>query len=287
MAIEWHPATEDDWQACSARAGFVPLQQSLAYGRAMAGLGAGVRPQLLRRDGVVIGMAQVLTRRGLWMLPRGPVWCEAVAAQDQRRALRRLARRVGVLVATPEQPVAGFGVLPLITSRHQAIWDLAPDPVALRNGLARDWRARLRQAEASGVTVRHAGQSALNALITAEAAQRKARNYRALPSAFLDHWPGPRQIWEWRQGGQVQAAMLFLRHGAAATYHLAWANDTARQVGAHRLMLWQAALALRADGVRWLDLGDVSADAPGLARFKQGTGAALHRLGATVWILPG
>ena len=50
----------------------------------------------------------------------------------------------------------------------------------------------------------------------------------------------------------------------------------------------QAALALRDDGVRWLDLGTVDTDvAPGLAHFKLGTGAELRQLGATVWVLPG
>ena len=50
---------------------------------------------------------------------------------------------------------------------------------------------------------------------------------------------------------------------------------------------WQAAQALRAEGVRWLDLGSVDNEAaPGLARFKLGTGARLCRLGATCLVLP-
>jgi hypothetical protein len=53
-------------------------------------------------------------------------------------------------------------------------------------------------------------------------------------------------------------------------------------------MLFHAALALRAEGVRWLDLGSVNTeDAPGLARFKLGTGAVLHPLGSTLLVVPG
>jgi hypothetical protein len=53
-------------------------------------------------------------------------------------------------------------------------------------------------------------------------------------------------------------------------------------------MLYRAACALREEGVRWLDLGSVNTeDAPGLARFKLGTGAALRRLGHTLLVLPG
>jgi hypothetical protein len=44
---------------------------------------------------------------------------------------------------------------------------------------------------------------------------------------------------------------------------------------------------LWAEGVRWLDLGSVDTEkAPGLARFKLGTGAELKRLGATMLVLP-
>jgi hypothetical protein len=52
-------------------------------------------------------------------------------------------------------------------------------------------------------------------------------------------------------------------------------------------MLARAAEALAAEGLRWLDLGTVDTEAaPGLARFKLGTGARLRRLGATCLVLP-
>ena len=55
----------------------------------------------------------------------------------------------------------------------------------------------------------------------------------------------------------------------------------------HRLLLLRAAEALGAEGVRWLDLGSVDSErAPGLARFKLGTGAELRPLGATCLVLP-
>ena len=102
----------------------------------------------------------------------------------------------------------------------------------------------------------------------------------ALPEAAL-------RLWQWHEGGQVHAAMCFVRHGTWATYHLGWADARARAVGAHGLMLWQAALSLRGEGVTTLDLGDINTETtPGLARFKLGTGARLHRLGATCLVLP-
>jgi lipid II:glycine glycyltransferase (peptidoglycan interpeptide bridge formation enzyme) len=109
-----------------------------------------------------------------------------------------------------------------------------------------------------------------------------------LPEGFsraLD--PGALRLWQWRQDGQLGAAMAFVRHGTSASYHLAWGSDAARSTGVHGLMLTRAAEALFAEGVRWLDLGSVNTEsAPGLARFKLGSGAALRRLGPTLLVLP-
>ena len=81
--------------------------------------------------------------------------------------------------------------------------------------------------------------------------------------------------------------MGFIVHGSSATYHLGWASEAAKAAGVHGVMLLQAAEALRAEGVLWLDLGQVDTEAaPGLARFKLGTGADLRRLGATCLVLP-
>lgn len=128
----------------------------------------------------------------------------------------------------------------------------------------------------------------LDQLILVEAQQRARRRYRALPEAFTRTMSGDcLRLWEWRKAGAMQAGMAFIRHGTSASYHLAWGSDLARAENVHHLMLTRAAEALFAEGVRWLDLGSLDAEkAPGLARFKLGTGAALKRLGATCLVLP-
>lgn len=83
------------------------------------------------------------------------------------------------------------------------------------------------------------------------------------------------------------AAMAVVVHGTSATYHLGWGAEAARSKGVHGLMLTHVAEGLAAEGVRWLDLGSVDSErAPGLARFKLGTGAKLRRLGSTCLVLP-
>ena len=247
---------------------FLPLQQSAVYAAAVTGCGARVR----------------WLEGGVLAVERGRLRLVSRVALD-RAGLRRLALWPGLTVVTPEDGVAGLGLVPLVTPLHHAVWALGPD---LRAGMARNWRGHLRQAERAGLRVGRGDAGALEALIAAEAAQRAGRRYRALPEGFTRALPaGALRLWEWRQAGAIQAAMCFVVHGQSASYHLGWGSAAARAAGVHQPMLVQAAEALWTEGVRWLDLGSVDAEqAPGLARFKLGTGAALKRLGATCLVLP-
>jgi lipid II:glycine glycyltransferase (peptidoglycan interpeptide bridge formation enzyme) len=69
------------------------------------------------------------------------------------------------------------------------------------------------------------------------------------------------------------AAMLFLIHGSAATYHVGWSNEAGRDSNAHNLLLWRAFDELRERGVRTLDLGGINTrQLAGISRFKIGSG---------------
>ena len=219
------------------------------------------------------------------MILRGPLFPPDMADPDRRSALRRLARWPGVTLATPEHPLRGVGLIPLVTPLHHVIWDLSGD---LRAGLQRKWRNHLAAAERRGLDLRRDHWPSLQRLVQEDSLQRRARGYQALAPGFTRALPtAALRVWDWSPDGRLGAAMCFLRHGASATYHLAWAGPEARAAQVHTLMLWQAALSLRAEGVRWLDLGSVDSDrAPGLMRFKLGTGADLRRLGATLLVLP-
>jgi hypothetical protein len=265
---------------CTAFEGFLPFQQSQPY--AVAAAASGARVHRVDLDG---GEALVIERGRLRLLSRGPVWDGPRTVDQQRHALRQLARWPGLTIATPEVPVQGFGLLPLVTPMHHAIWMLGAD---LGARLAGKWRNRLAAALREGIRVQPGGRATLDRLIVEEQQQRRARGYRSLPPAFSQALPmHSLRLWEWRQKEEVVAAMAFVRHGRSASYHLGWATEQARQSSVHAVMLISAAEALRDEGVDWLDLGSVDTDrAPGLARFKLGTGARLHRLGATALVLP-
>lgn len=279
MEIHWDSVAGEVWDAMAAD---LPLQQSHAYGAAMAALGARVRRAVVTDAGRPVAMAQMLERRGVRLISRGPLWLDGA---PRRAVLRRLARWPGVTVATTDG-ARGFGLVPLVTPVHHAIWRLGEE-AALRKGLAPKWRRALAQAE--GLRIQRADPKGTvgQAVLAAAARQAEACGYRGLPPAFAALWPGEARLWVWRAGGQVAAGMLFLRHGSWATYHAGWADDRARAAGVHRPMLMTAARVLAAEGVRTLDLGTICDEtAPGLALFKRGTGATITPLGPTMWVLP-
>lgn len=286
-----------------------PMQQHARYGEASAALGAGPRHFHLRLGGDLAGTALVLIRR--WplfgdfaLLSRGPVWAAGVSAETRaagtRALIRQLRTQVRGVMCTPEtdggpDPLEDSDLLPMVTPGHVARLDLSTSCKARRARLHGKWRNRLVRAEAAGLTVQ---QGALPAdpdhwLLRQEAAQARARGYRRLPHAFTHAWTthGGRdatRLFTAHSSGTPVAGMLFLRHGASASYHIGWSGEEGRRLNAHTLLLWRAADWLAKKGHKQLELGTLDTEGtPGLARFKLGAGAEAIPLGATRLDAPG
>lgn len=274
----------------------VPLQADWTYGEIAAASGRAVRRLTLMQGAVCIGLVQVIGRGPLWLASRGPVFVPGLPEGARRAALRALARHLpGGLITTPEAPVAGFGLVPLITARHQAIWEIDAPDAELRARLTPKWRNRLSKAErAQQDGVFYLGRDTdPRWLFAAEAEQRAKRGYKALPAHFSQDWAAraPKAhlaLCARNAAGQKIAGAVFLRHGAGASYQLAWSGAQGRAAQAHTALLWLAARMLKARGVTRLDLGDVNTEAgAGHMHFKLGTGAKAVALGATTLVLPG
>lgn len=306
MTLSW---TETDDLPLPAGA-VAPMQQHPTYGATCAALGTGVRRFALRSGARTLGTAQVLVRP--WpllgasaLLSRGPVWAPDLPPGLRREGLVALLDGLRAdhraVTVTPDpvagaDPLAGRGWLPMVTPASLAELDLVPDPDRLRAGLRGKWRNGLCRAERAGLAVRETAfpDDPGHWLLAAEVAQARARRYRRLPPAFALAWvraggAGGARLFTARRGrGAPVAAMLFLLHGGAASYHIGWSGAEGRATGAHALLMWQAMTRLAARGIRVLDLGNLETDAsPGLARFKLGTGARPVTLGATRLSAPG
>ena len=245
------------------------LQQSPNFARALTAYGAPVassHPVILHRKFGPLGRVAFASRAAPDAVADTPVRIlngETPCPRAYRRA----------------------GFRQIITASHIAEWDLTqPD---LRRTLHGKWRNQLRKGERNGLRIREAPwEGRAHPMFQSAEALAHKRRYRNYPplllSAYAQMNPSDTVIFEAYDRGTLVAACLTLRHGKTATYQTAWANATGRALQAPRVVLFAAAQQMSTLGHDTLDLGVVETDhAPGLARFKLGTGADVRPLGGT------
>lgn len=282
-----------------ARAGRSALEQSWAYGEAVAAGRGWSTHRFVVQEGeseralVQLSERKILGGLRLARLIRGPVWLGAEpSAADQAPIYRAIRaryrpRRWRPMLWTPELPngeegaalLHGLGLRQMVTGYSTAWLDLQQPESALRAGLHGKWRNALKAAEASDLEIRCDEPEALDWLLARHDRHRRRRRFVAPGDAFIrtlaEAIPDSDQLCLMRAliDGRAVSAALFICHGASATYEIAWSGPEGRRFKAQSLVLWRALLELRRRGVSWLDLGGLSASAPGLARFKLGLGA--------------
>ncbi|MEO3414250.1 GNAT family N-acetyltransferase [Roseovarius sp. CAU 1744] len=278
------------------------LQQSAQYARALDQMGAHVETWIADAGSGPLARIQIVRRRfgplPVSWVPRGPVWLNAPSEAARAEILRGLPRATGTAglwIIAPDHPADTHLIrqTPFISPQHVAEIDLGEDAGARMARQHVKWRNRLRHAQRSGLRVSHRrfDPARDNHVIRRETDQQRARSYRALPAAFVDAWasanPRDSRLFTVIHDGAGVAHMLILLHHPVATYHIGWSGDHGRALSAHNLALWEAAAWLARKGYTRFDLGSVDTqNAPGLARFKIGSGAGIRALGPTCLYLP-
>lgn len=291
--MDWGPIEREAWETLTPH---VPLQQTWLWGEVLSEAGAEV-VRLAQRDGAApAALAQVAGRRlgplSLALVSRGPVRL----APQSPHALGRLPAalpwpRPRAVIVTQEAGRPARSI-PLLTPAWHAELGLDRPLADVRAGLDPKLRNKVSRAERSRLDVAREDDrpSRYAWLFDAETRQARTRRYRNWPPHLVARWQvrgGAVRNYVARNGGEPLAAMLFLLHGRVATYHVGWAGAEGRRAAAHPLCLWRAIVELREAGVERIDLGTVDAEAaPGLARFKLATGAAVRPLGPTCLLLP-
>ncbi len=263
----------------------LPLQQHPAFTAALRRCGAAA----LCIDLPGAAPVQVIRRFGLSLASRGPVWLDGPDARALRRAPLALVNSDGGDTAALR--VAGFRRI--FTAATVAELSLTGGREARLSRMAGTWRNALRRAEAASPCLRAERLCPTHHrwLLDADRRQQRAKGFRTLPHGLLLAYaairPGDTLVLTALHGGTPAAAMLFLVHGAVATYQLGWSGPEGRRLACHHALL-HAAMDRLADSCVRLDLGTVdTVNAPGLARFKIGTGATLRPLGGTWLRVPG
>lgn len=298
--MTWDGVIERQWREYLATVGRAPLEQSWSYGDAIAA-GSLYRPTrgVFRRGREVVAMAQAIDWplagvAHIVKLVRGPLFLTDALEPMERTAIFQLLKdrwpmaRLNWFFFTPEAAdsaaardrMTALGLKRTVTGYSTAWLDLSSGMEALRAGLHQKWRNQLVRTERAKLRVRDArGGPSLHWLLERHDEHRKRRRMRAPTGAFaaalalLAPKPSDVLVLQAEQGSDPLAAVLFLRHGDAATCYVAWTGPEGRTAHAHNLLIWRGIERLAAEGVRWLDLGGIDRSMPGVSRFMLGTGA--------------
>lgn len=274
-AVPCH-STQSEWDNAISGAGGLH-QQSWAYGAASD---CQARRWELWARGQVRGWVQTLHRHRFGIpftfIPCGPVW----KGKPEPWAPNEVVRGVGLLIGQ------GNHGLPLMTPAHVAVLDIS-DKDRLWTGMHQKWRNRLRSAQSNRLD--QCRSTCLDQVLESEARNRRILKYRSLPLEFIRALceKGRYQVFHAQNDGQIVASALFYFFGCQASYLIGWSNEIGRSTNAMNLVIWDAIGWLSENGINSLDLGQLdTVNAPGLARFKLGTGARPVGLGATHLFLP-
>ena len=295
MHILWNQIDYPQWDKAH-EALEAAMQQDWAYGTSLKALGIACHRAEVILNGETVALAQFICRRygliaGVALCTRGPLWLKPVNAEDKSRIYRELKRSLPMkkprfALFSPDITNANDPSLRkltrVMTGYSTVIIDLTQSPEQLLAAMEGRWRNRLLAAERSGLDIIQTGTDSTDYgwLLEEEREQRASKGFYGLPIEFVEMYIKARAqttkttlILRAELEQARVAAMLFLIHGRAATYHVGWSNQVGRNTNAHNLLLWRGLNELRERGVSKLDLGGVNTrQLAGISRFKIGSG---------------
>lgn len=297
--------SQEEWTALLAGFRDLSLMQTWEYGEAKARTGPWQVARLAFRKGdLPVGACQAMVRPlplgrgGLVWINQGPLW--RCPGEEGDRALlaemlaelrrywveeRRLYLRLTLPLEDEEDggnfsPPAGYAWVPGAQGWASARLDLSSTVEELRAGLSRNWRKQLSRAERQGVTAR-VGRSP-------DLFDRFLKNYGVflgrkglqtpLTKDFLRELqallPEARRLWvcEGWQGNDCLGGLLVAGYGDTSLLLALALSEAGKAAHGGFVIHWQAVLAMKAAGFRWLDLGgaDPRRTPPGILQFKSG-----------------
>ena len=277
IVIEWDQVNARQWASHLSTIPYAAYQQNFDYGEVLKEIGGKISRARILSGEECIGLAQVQHRKWLGIfslttIMRGPVWCrDDVSIDIKATALKELARTLPVkglhsLIVLPEnirgkeEQRARFRRV--MTGYHTVLIDLSADEDVIRKRFNGKWRNRLKAAEKSNLTIMTSGKKPerYDWLLKVEQEQQERIGYRALPLELVPAYhqrlgKGGVIVVEAKLEDERVGAMLFLRHGNGATYHIGWASDEGKALNTHNLLLWKAIQTLKKAGCRYTRFG--------------------------------
>lgn len=236
------------------------------------------------------GAHQVVAVRvlGQLMTSRGPIWEADTELYAKEVALAKAGLRLINAVSAQDDVLNAAGFRKLATAASVAELDLRGYTTTRLAATHGKWRNRWRRAQEAPVILKQERFDRVTPqwLLGADRAQQLHKRFRSLPHGLIDALADQQAVTVHVADLDAEplAAMLFITHRPVVTYDLGWISLAVRQWGLHHRILIAAAAQFADQGYCLVDLGTVDTEnAPGLARFKIGTGAAIRPLGGS-WL---
>ncbi len=306
--IVWNRHGRDQWDTMLAACKRPSLTQTSTYALALHEVqGAKADFGLIRFNNQPIGLVvahgkPILRTPGSQTIYRGPLWVyDEIPGQMQKLAFELLRKRFRLrrgrpvtfhpeLEDTPEHRVqmltAGFK---RVAEGYRTIWlDLTKPLEELRGEQKQNWRNALVQGERNELTIiDDRDATRLGWLMAQHTEHMELGGYRGPSGGLIDalHRHGNAtaglRLLVGEHAGAPVAGILLAQQGKAATYLVGWTGEAGRDLRATHTLLWRAIELLKRDGFEAFDLGGISAEAPGVERFKSGLG------GTESWLVGG
>lgn len=304
ITIDWNEQSRDKWQSLLQQAPRCSFQQDWAYGAIFEHGNLEVCRFVAYDGNDAIAIGQIVTRRflgffKLTLLLKGPVWLRNISNDQKQQILTQISKRYPLKSFTlfafsPEDCAKdsynSMGFRQIITGNSTIIIDLTLSEDQLWQNLYGKNRTHIRKAEKSDFEVIYGDHTHPHTdwLLKQERKQQKEKKYQGLPVELVK---GYGQFFTSKQGvytafavenGEPIAGVLFLRHGASATYHIGWNGPRGRKCRALNLLLWTMIVRLKAAGIENLDLGGLNTEeGADIARYKLSFGGDVLAMGGT------
>ncbi len=293
-----------EWEAYFNAIPYPHLMQAWPYGEAKKHAARWhVRRLVFERGDTPVAICQVLEIRAIGLrvasrINRGPMFLDQAPSHEDRlnvyRLLRRQSRFIsgGPLLIAPALPLTeeneslldGLG----FKRRKNTGWcsslvDLHQDEPVLRARLARNWRNQLRKAQNAGIVLEALSSTeSMEFMLDMHVKNMAEKNFVgpkvALIKALYQARPEDFVVLKATLEGEPIAALAVVGFGASAECYVGWFGaGRGRQVSVGNFVYWEAIMAMKKAGRRWLDLGGYySSDKFG--HFKQGMGGTEYKL---------
>lgn len=293
-----------EWEAYFNAIPYPHLMQSWAYGEAKRKAARWqTRRLVFEREKTPVAICQVLEVRALGLriasrINRGPMFLDQDPSYEDRENVYRLLRaqsRVtsgGPMLIAPALPATAENETILdglgFKRRKNNGWcssliDLHQDEATLKARLARNWRNQLRKSQNAGIAL----EALSNADFTEWMLKMHTRNMTEkgfvgpkieLIKALYEARPEDFVVLKASLNNEPIAALAVVGFGASSECYVGWfGGGLGRQVSVGNFVYWEAIMAMKKAGRRWLDLGGYySSDKFG--HFKQGMGGNEYKL---------